>query len=510
MRATALLPLAILLAACQPVDSADGPPADRAAQPGALRLELSAEPLRGPAPLTVRFTARLSGELPAEATDFSCPTVAWVLDSRDDGQVVIAPAEGCVEGRPVRVYTLEHRYVAARAYEAHVRLLAVDLPPSNTVQVLVEGPTPTSGPAVAQNGPTIVLATAAPRATPPRAVTSVAGTLAAFRPQATPPAPERSVPLASAAAPRILPADLYFLAGSPTGLWRLPASGRSMERLSPPAMGVIAYAAGATGAVAFSSQRGLHLRLPGGGSAVVDPQPAQALAWSRDGRRLAYSDGRLRLLGLGDSLPRDLGIRGLPLGWSADGRWLLARGPAQAAQADEVDAADAAQAPDEDQLLALDLSVDPPRILTLPLPLPAAVGWLPDRPALWLAGAGLQLLTLGDPLQVDRLLPPESRPQTVFARPDGRLLVLTAAADPGGRRLLAIDLRAGSGPDGQPRIRPLARSVAAAGDWAIAPGGTLAARADETGLWLEDLVGDGEVPLLRQAASRPSWVLAGR
>ena len=175
-----------------------------------------------------------------------------------------------------------------------------------------------------------------------------------------------------------------------------------------------------------------------------------------------------------------------------------------------MDAADAAQAPDEDQLLALDLSVDPPRILTLPLPLPAAVGWLPDRPALWLAGTGLQLLTLGDPLQVDRLLPPESRPQTVFARPDGRLLVLPAAADPGGRRLLAIDLRAGSGPDGQPRIRPLARSVAAAGDWAIAPGGTLAARADETGLWLEDLVGDGEVPLLRQAASRPSWVLAGR
>lgn len=359
MRATALLLPAILLVACQPVDSADGPPSDRAAQPGALRLELSAEPLRGPAPLTVRFTARLSGELPAEATDFSCPTVAWVLDSRDDGQVVIAPAEGCVEGRPVRVYALEHRYVAARAYEAHVRLLAVDLPPSNTVQVLVEGPTPTSGPAVAQNGPTIVLATAAPRATPPRAVTSVAGTLAASGSRRLPrrTAPCRSPPRRHRAS---CPADLYFLAGSPTGLWRLPASGRSHGAAQPTGDGGHRLRGGRHRSRGLQQpRRGLHLRLPGGGSAVVDPQPAQALAWSRDGRRLAYSDGRLRLLGLGDSLPRDLGIRGLPLGWSADGRWLLARGPAQAAQADEVDAADAAQAPDEDQLLALDLSVDP-------------------------------------------------------------------------------------------------------------------------------------------------------
>ncbi len=501
-----LLP-AIVLAACQPVDSSADPVPDAGAPSGALRLELSAEPLRGTAPLKVRFTARLLGELPPEAANFDCPTVAWVLDSRDDGQVVIAPAEGCVEGRTARVFTLDHRYEAARAFEAHVRLLAVDLPPSNTVQVLVQGPTPTPGPDVAQDGPTIILATAAPRATPPRAVTSVAGTLAAFRPQETPAAPGRAGRFAATAAPRILPADLYFLADSPTGLWRLPGSGRPMELLSPPDLGVITYAAGATGAVAFSSQRGLHLRLPGGGSAIVDPQPAQALVWSRDGRRLAYSDGRLRLLGLGDSRPRDLGIRGLPLGWSADGRWLLARGPARADDADEPDAA---QRPDEDHLLAMDLSVDPPRILNLPLPIPAAVGWLPDRPALWLAGAGLQLLTLDDPLQVDRLLPPESRPQTVFARPDGRLLVLTAAADPGGRRLLAIDLRAGNGADGAPRIRPLARSVAAAGDWAIAPGGTLAARADETGLWLEDLVGGGEVPLLRLAASGPSWILSGR
>lgn len=493
-----LLPL-VLLAACQPVDSAAGPAREEGGASGALRLELSAAPLRGAAPLTVRFSARLVGDLTEDAAAFDCPTVAWVLDGRDDGQVVIAPAEGCVEGRPLRAFSLEHRYEAAGAYEAQVRLLAVDLPASNAVQVLAQGPTPTRGPAVDQAGPTIVLATPAPRARPPRAVTSVAGTMAAFKPAGTPPPPGAS--RASSAAAAILPADLYFLAGSPRGLWRLPASGRSMERLSPPDLGVIAYAVGAGGAAAFSSQRGTHLSLPGGGSAVVDPQPAAALAWSRDGRRLAYSDGRLRLLGLDALQPQDLGIRGSPLGWSADGRWLLARGPlADGPSADSEDGADSTEL-----LLALDLSVEPPRRLTLPLPPPSAAGWLPDRPAMWLAGEGLLLLTLADPLQIDRLLPPERRPSTAFARPDGRLLVLTAGDDPEGRRLLAIDLRGE-----EPRVRTLERDVSADGDWAIAPGGAIAARADAAGLWLEDLTGGGQVPLLRQASSRPSWVLGAR
>jgi len=131
--------------------------------PGASRsltLELAAEPVNGEVPLTVRFAARLVGEI-ADPAEFGCPTLAWTLDERDEGQVVIARPEGCAPGMLPRAFALEHTYTTARQYEASVRFIARDVSPSNVVQIVVRGPTTTPAPRVAISGPTIVIATPA-------------------------------------------------------------------------------------------------------------------------------------------------------------------------------------------------------------------------------------------------------------------------------------------------------------------------------------------------------------
>jgi len=130
----------------------------------ALRLELTAAPERGEAPLEVSFEARLIGEV-ADPEDLGCPTLAWTMDSRDEGEVVIAPAEGCVAGVVPRTFSLRHTYTAARSYEASVRFIARDVPSSNSVQVVVTGATRTPAPVAALPGPTIIIATP-PAATP--------------------------------------------------------------------------------------------------------------------------------------------------------------------------------------------------------------------------------------------------------------------------------------------------------------------------------------------------------
>lgn len=497
MRATLLaLVLVLTLGACLPPAAPERTGAAREAlvggggdaAAGRPRLRLEAEPVRGRAPLEVRFSLVIEGELPAGDGRFDCPTVAWVLDSRDDGQVVLAPAEdGCRAEKPQRRFTLTHRYAAAGAYDAYARLLALDLEPSNTVQILVDGPTPTRQSAAGREGPTIVLATPAPPQ-PARSVTSVAGTLAAYRPAATAPSPP--------AAPAVLPADLYFLAGQPQGLWRLPASGGPIERLSAADQTVFAYAAGSAGAVAFSGPEGLRLALRGGGDALVDPAPAGDLVWSRDGRRLAYGNPGLHLLDLGETRPRSLPYSGRPLTWSADGRWLLLARRSSEGRTEGEGA---------ETLLALDLRTDPPRSLELPLPAPRLAGWLPDRPAVWLADPGIHLLRLADPLQHTTLLPETFHPEAVVGRADGHLVLIAADDKSGGRRLYRLDLdapepapAAASGPT----IRP--------GALAIAPGGAMAARADGSGLWLLDLRTGAEALLLGQAAAQPSWVLGRR
>lgn len=125
-----------------------------------LRLVLAAEPVNGEAPLAVRFEAELIGEI-ADPAAFGCPTLAWTLDARDEGEVVIAQPAGCAPGVVPRNYTLDHIYSSARRYEASVRFIARDVPPSNLVQVVVRGPTATPAPRVAFPGPTIVIATPA-------------------------------------------------------------------------------------------------------------------------------------------------------------------------------------------------------------------------------------------------------------------------------------------------------------------------------------------------------------
>lgn len=541
MRAPLLLAvLCLALGACLPTD--DGPASEEAVGPAGAaaagpRLRLLVEPARGPAPLVVRYTLLLEGPLPEGDERWHCPTVAWVLDSRDDGQVVLAPAdEACRDGAPRRRFSLTQRFAAAGAFDSYARLLALDLEPSNTVQVVVDGPTPTRQAALGREGPTIVLATPAPPQ-PARAVTSVAGTLAAYRPQGTP----RPQGL-----PAVLPADLYFLAGRPRGLWRLPADGGPIERLSAADQPVFSYAAGSAGGVAMSGPAGLRLSLRGGGSALVDPAPAEGLVWSRDGRQLAYGNPGLRLLSLGEARPRSLEGRGRPLTFSADGRWLLAaaeggggvQGPGSATapggQEDAVEgqggAAPEATRPAE-TLVALDLRAQPTLRLELPLPAPRLAGWLPDRPAVWLADPGVWLLRLTDPLQSSALLPGPLQASAVAGQADGTLVLVTAAEDPGGRRLIRIDLDEEAEPPGAPgqagrtdsattaaaaatrstaSSPPVSRLTIAPGDLAIAPGGRMAARADGTGLWLLDLQSGTEALLLRQPADRPSWVLGRR
>jgi hypothetical protein len=157
-----VLPLlaAALLAGCTRAADKPATAEPEANQGGSLRLVLAAEPVNGEAPLAVRFEAELIGEIEDPAA-FGCPTLAWTLDARDEGEVVIAQPAGCSPGIVPRNFTLDHIYSAARTYETSVRFIARDVPPSNLVQIVVRGPTATPAPRVAFPGPTIVIATPA-------------------------------------------------------------------------------------------------------------------------------------------------------------------------------------------------------------------------------------------------------------------------------------------------------------------------------------------------------------
>lgn len=672
LAARCLIPLLCLavVGACRESGSAeDGasapglrvPTGAAAGTAGELRLELSAVPEQGEAPLTVRFEARLVGEV-ADPELFACPTLAWTLDGREGGQVVIAQAEDCQPGKLPREFRLSHTYDSARSYEATVRMIARPVPPSNLVQILVRGATPTAAPAVAFPGPTIVIATpaaptqvaqaptampsaeaptrAVPSASPeprerpagaspsaatetfaPPAPTQIAarptgmlitvvpspgaagpagfpttpetpgpgagaqagglgtvapratgtgtgpagapagqepapatappsagtGTAAAIlpptapseggaiptrppaprtatpppgRPQEAAPPPSPSAPSAPGVRPgvptrpggrptapvpatlpparapesvpgaaslpapaAVLPGDLYYLAGDPGRVWRLPASGESPTALTEAKHPVDGFAVSPLGAVAFLSDGALYLQLPDTGSATRIDGGATAPAWSRNGRRLAYLGDGLQVYDLVERRRQRLAPAGEPLAWSRDGSMILAR-----------------LAPD--RLGVIDTRDGETQALTAAGV--AEASWLPDREVAWLAGAGLRLLAVGDYLTLTPLLPAETATRAGFARPDEQLLFLAQGI--GGEAAWSVNLRAPQ-PAASRVGPPLGLEDA---DAAWAPDGRHLAAAGPAGLSLVDGLSGAAVPILASAARQPQWVLQPR
>lgn len=507
-RRAALLALALLCQACG-IDPERSPGLQTEREVTGLRLRLEATPVQGEAPLTVRFEAELLGD-PTDPSEFECPTLAWTLDARDDGQVLLAQAEDCRPGEVARRFTLEHRYTRARSYEASMRLIGLGVPPSNVVQLLVAGPTATAPPQVAQPGPTIVIAapatrpsadptrlaaapapsdgaTASPRpgATPsprpsdrPLAPTATAKT----RPTTAPPSPRPSPSSAPSRQARVLPADLYYLDAA-SSLWRLPAEGEDPIRISPTDALVEGYAVSIGGRVAYSAGGQLILLEGRDARVIAEGTIGRVLVWSPDGLRLAYIAGALRVHDIRSGRDLATELASAPLAWSADGGQLLALGPGG-------------------QLQRIQLDTDRVEARDLPIDGVTSAGWLPGREAVWLAGAGLRLLTLEPSLQLTEILPPEQRTEALLARSDDRLLLLSTEA--GRRQPRIVDLTAR-----QLRAEPLGPELADASlELVFAPGGRLAALAGPDGLALFDPVGGGRVSLLRRPVRAPSWSLA--
>ena len=403
---------------------------------GPARLVLEASPIRGDAPLSVLFDARLVGQVtPGEVSD--CPTLAWTLDSRDAGEIILAQADHCSDEAPARIFQLEHTYPNARAYEVSLRIIGSDLAPSNLLQILVTGPTPTPAAQVAAAGPTIVIATPQERratSVPTSQPTQDHSEPADSDPQIEPtpeinpglaeveptidPAP---LPTRVAERKRILPGDLYFLAPgeedrpadargseSPQSkgvlqVWRLPADGSRAQVQTSSEVDVQSFAVSARGVLVFGTSKGVYLQPEQAGASLLDETPGDALTWSRDGRRLAYqaNSGELLTYELGRSAPRMNSVGDRPLAWSRQADWLLA-----------LDASD--------KLVGLEFSgaIDrEPERVELPLTGVESAGFLLDRDEAWLTGAGLRILRLEGDLGSETLLEADVPTRKAFGRP---------------------------------------------------------------------------------------------
>lgn len=283
---------------------------------------------------------------------------------------------------------------------------------------------------------------------------------------------------------RVLPADLYYLAGVPAQLWRLPVTGEPPDRLTEMPHPVDAYAASQTGPVAFTSAGGLYLLAPDTGAITpLDPGGA-APVWSRSGYQLAYTAGGLQMYDLVRRQHFTMAQDGVPLAWSRDGARLLARRA--------------------DGRLAL-IRVATQSAVDLPLFGIAAAGWLPDRDVAWLTdGERLDLLTAGAALMVNHVSGLDaglSIADDVMVRPDGRLLV--AARSSVGLTAFGVDLASGS--VAAVASGPTIPLPGADFDWA--PDGRHAALAGPDGVALVDPIAGAQVQMVAGPARQPRWVL---
>jgi hypothetical protein len=496
------------------------------------------EPTRGEAPLAVRLSATLAGNV-ALPPDAGCPTLAWTLGN---GDVILAEARGCEGGELPRAFTLDYSYRGAGSFDAGVRLLALDVPASNRVSVLVQGPTATPAPRLAQAGPTIVIATAAaptqepptelpptqaqpspaattgiaaarasatqvspppataaPGAAAPATPEATSATQVAMGPTAVPTAVPAVVPATSAgpaggtaagprptapaapAAGRVLPADLYYLTPRGATLMRIDAAGSRPRALTGP---VSEYAVTPGGLLAWVAlDTGILQLLAPGGEPIPVARDARRPVWSPDGRQLAYAADGVYAYQLGSAARRRLADGGEPLAWNRDGRWLALRRPDGG-----LSLASAAGARQD-----------------LPIGGVQLAGWLPDRDVVWAGGEGLVLVTVGDTVQQARLLEPAVKVLAANATADGRLLALADAGE--GPRQYRVDLAAAL-PAAVPDGPPLAGLPDLEG-LAWAPGGQLLAVAPETGpLGLLAPANGAGVGLVPEGGQRPAWVLA--
>jgi hypothetical protein len=286
----------------------------------------------------------------------------------------------------------------------------------------------------------------------------------------------------SAVAKRVLPADLYYIAGPERRLWRLPASGERPMALTAPELEIDAFNVAPSGTIAFASGGALYLVAPGSDTPTKLVDAARAPLWSRNGRLLAYGapDGVYQYDVVNRQHSR-LTDRGEPMAWSRDATWLLVGLPGGR--------------------IAL-VAVATGTRTVLPFDGVAAAGWLPDRDVIWMAGAGLRLLSLGQAWVQTTLLPPEVPTSNVFIRPDDMLL---AIADTGAgpavhiADLASTDLTTRSAGPPIP-LRSLDNAA-----WA--PDGRHMALAGLGGVALVDPFTGAEVPMIALPAARPEWVL---
>jgi hypothetical protein len=318
---------------------------------------------------------------------------------------------------------------------------------------------------------------------PPRPIPSPA-TAPRRGPTPTVGLPSGPAPSSKAAAARVMPADLYYLAGEPRQVWRIPASGGAPEQLTHAAAPVDTYAASSSGVLATVANGALELVLPGTAPRPLAPAGAAAPVWSADGRRLAYSADGVQVLDLATGRTTTVAPEGTPIAWSRDGQWLLLRLP-------------------DGGLVVVHLRTGARQ--RLPVVPAAAAGWLPDRDVIWLAGPGLRLVSIQGTMTVVALLPDDRPADHVFTRPDNRLLVIADLGD--GASPYAIDL---GGDRLEPKLVGPPIAGAELGGFAWAPDGRHAAVASAAGLrFIDPLTGAG-VPLVSEPVAQPAWVLAAR
>ncbi len=494
------------------------------------RLELTIEPTVGEAPLEVELRARLVGELD-DLKPLACPSLAWVMGS--DG-VLITLAEDCDTETIPRQFSASYTYSAAGSYDAVVRLIALEVPASNVVQVLVRGPTPTPQRMAAAFGPMIVVATPAapvagtaaasvapsPTATASNALLATPVVAASRTPVVVPSAEttgrvtgrsstappmstvERTAtevasaetpipgsveatatgedqPPASGVASQVLPADLYYLARETSGLWVLPATGGVPRAVTGPEVAVEEYAVSASGLAACVTRGDLGLVVPDAETLQI-AAGASSPVWSRDGRRLAYGQDGVWVYDTVGGRRTNLALEGRPLAFSRDGTWLLAASL--------------------ESVSVYNLETGSERHLG---ERSAGIGgWLTDRDVVWLADPGLHLVTLRETLLFTTLLE-TGGVSNVFVRPDLKLLAWTegeAGWVPNLVDLAAPVLSAVPfGPESEALI---------GADFSWAPDGRHGALADESGLALFDPATGASVPLSDTPAREPQWVLS--
>lgn len=550
-----LLLLAFAAAGCRGLPTPEPADSDHTDGASNARLALTVAPVNGEAPLAVELSAELLGDVAALA-DGGCPSLAWSLGN---GDVVLAQAAGCAPGVVPRRYALAYTYRGAGSFDASVRLLALDVPASNRVSVLVRGPTATPAPRVAQAGPTIVIATAAatralatarPTVRPAPASSPIAATV--------PPATRRATALAATAI-ALAPADTPTVVAGQSAAPALPSvspvgvataePGRAATG-APPTSPSSATAAPLTAvpppatiaaptrvpAAARVLPADLYYLTPfvaglmrlgaaGGSPETVLPGPVTDYAVAASGlvAFVAGDGGALKLMAPGAQPVTIAPAKAAAPVWAPDGRRLAYAqdgvfaydlGTGQSKRLLDDEATPLAWSRDG-RWLALRRAGDGGLTLVssagarqdLPIGPVVVAGWLPDRDVLWVGGRGLVLLTVGATVEQTRLLAKSVKVLAGTVTADRRLLAL--GDDGRGAREYTTDL--GAAVLNAEVTGPLLPALPPPEDLAWAPGGqALAAGYLGRGL---DLLAPGSgaaVVLVPGGGRRPAWVLGAR